>query len=50
MAQSNADIYTKISYISKILYDRPLTLSRSQSSKQKQYVKRKEDGEYRDAA
>lgn len=43
MAQSNADIYTKISYISKIVYDKPLSLSRADSSKQKQYVKRMED-------
>ncbi len=50
MAQSNADIYTKVSYISKIVYDRPLSLKHSDSSRQKQYVKRKEDGEFRDAA
>ena len=50
MAQSNADIYTKISYISKIVYDKPLSLSRSKESKQKQYVKRMEDGEFREAA
>ena len=49
MAQSNADIYTKISYISKIVYDKPLSLSRSKE-KQKQYVKRMEDGEFREAA
>ena len=46
MAKSNADIYTKISYISKIVYDKPLALSHSSSSKQKQYIKRMEDGEY----
>ncbi len=50
MAQENADIYTKISYISKIVYDKPLSLRHSSTSKQRQYVKRKEDGEYRDAA
>ena len=50
MARDNADIYTKISYISKIVYDKPLSLKHSNSSKNKQYVKRKEDGEFRDAA
>lgn len=50
MAQSNADIYTKISYISKIVYDKPLSLRHSNSSKQKQYVKRMEDGDYPKAA
>ena len=49
MAQSNTDIYTKISYINKIVYDKPLSLNHSNSSKQKQYIKRMED-EYRDAA
>ena len=49
MAQSNADIYTKISYISKIVYDKPMSLRHSHS-KQKQYIKRMEDGDYRDAA
>ena len=49
MAQSNADIYTKISYINKIIYDKPLSLNHSNSSKQKQYIKRMED-DYRDAA
>ena len=50
MAQSNADIYTKISYISKIVYDRPLALSRSTTAKHKQYVKRMEDGSNAKAA
>ena len=50
MAQSNADVYTKVSYISKIVYNKPLSLTRSKESKQKQYVKRMEDGEYREAA
>lgn len=49
MAQSNADIYTKISYISRIVYDRPLSLTHSNRSKQKQYVKRMEDGDYKAA-
>lgn len=45
MAKSNADIYTKISYISKIVYDRPLSLRHVHDSRQKQYIKRMEDGE-----
>ena len=43
MAKSNTDIYTKISYINKILYDRPLPLGRMNH---KQLVKKKEEGEY----
>lgn len=50
MAKSNADIYMKISYISKIVYDKPMSLKRSSDSKQRQYIKRIEDGDYRDAA
>ena len=38
MAKKNADIYTKISYINKIMYDKPLTLI--QSERQKQLVKK----------
>lgn len=49
MAQSNADIYTKISYISKVVYDKPLALSQSSRSKQRQYVKKKDEGDYWDA-
>ena len=43
IAKSNTDIYTKISYINKIIYDRPLPLGRMDS---KQLVKRREEGEY----
>ena len=39
MALSNRDIYAKISYINKIIYDRPLTLIQSTKQKQKQLVK-----------
>ena len=46
MAQSNADIYTKISYISKIVFDKPLSLRHSTTNKNKQYVKRKDEFEY----
>ena len=38
MAERNADIYKKISYINKIMYDEPLTLI--QSERQKQLVKK----------
>lgn len=41
MAKDNADIYTKISYINKIMYDKPLTLI--QSEKQKQLVKKQNE-------
>ena len=41
MAKKNADIYTKISYINKIMYDEPLTLI--QSERQKQLVKKKNE-------
>ena len=45
MAKTNTDIYTKLSYISKLLYDKPLTLMHSPSTKQKQLIKRKEERE-----
>ncbi|MBQ9019225.1 MAG: hypothetical protein IJ097_02800 [Bacilli bacterium] len=41
MAKKNADIYTKLSYINKIMYDRPLSLI--QSEKQKQLVKKQNE-------
>lgn len=41
MAKRNADIYRKISYINKIMYDKPLTLI--QSEKQKQLVKKQNE-------
>lgn len=40
MAKSNTEIYTKISYINKIIYDKPLTLIQSKLQKQKQLVKK----------
>ena len=40
-AQRNADIYKKISYINRIMYDKPLTLI--QSEKQKQLVKKQNE-------
>lgn len=41
MAKKNADIYTKLSYINKIMYDRPLSLI--QSERQKQLVKKQNE-------
>lgn len=49
MAKSNTDIYTKISYINKVLYDKPLTFSRS-DDRQKQFVKRIDEGEVKRVA
>ena len=43
MAKSNTDIYTKISYINKVLYDKPLTFSRDEG--QKQFIKKKDESE-----
>lgn len=41
MAQKNAEIYKKISYINKIMYDKPLTLI--QSEHQKQLIKKQNE-------
>ena len=41
MAKKNADIYTKMSYINKIIYDKPLSLI--QSERQKQLIKKKDE-------
>ena len=50
MAKTNTDIYTKISYVNKIIYDKPLTLIRSNSQEQKQFVKKKDEFEYKQTA
>ena len=50
MAKSNADIYTKISYINKIIYDKPLALIQSKTQNQKQLIKKKDEVEYKQAA
>ena len=47
-AKSNTDIYTKISYINKIIYDQPLTIIRA--SQPKQLIKKKEEIDYKRAA
>lgn len=49
-AQSNRDIYSKISYINQIIYKKPLSLIKSSKEKQKQLVKVKEESEYKNVA
>ena len=46
MAKSNTDIYTKISYIHKIIYDKPLTITRAKSTDAKKLVKKKDEVEH----
>lgn len=46
MAKSNTDIYMKISYINKILYNKPLNLIKN-SDNQKQYIKKKDENEFK---
>ena len=50
MAKSNTDIYTRISYIHKVLYDKPLNLIQAKKQVPKRLVKKMEDGEYGKAA
>lgn len=50
MAKSNTAIYTKISYVNKIIYDKPLTLIQSKVKRQKQLVKKKDEVEHQQAA
>lgn len=49
-AKSNAEIYTKLSYVNKILYDRPLGLIKSKNQAQKQLIKKKDEVDYKVAA
>lgn len=49
MAKSNSEIYTRMSYISQIIYGKPLALIQT-PKKSKQYVKKMEDNEYGKAA
>ena len=44
MAKANTDVFMKISFINKILYDKPLTIVHT--NKQKQLVKKKEETDY----
>lgn len=46
MAKSNAEVYTKISYINKVLYDKPLYLIQSKGQKEKSLIKKIDDKEY----
>lgn len=46
IAKSNTDIYTKISYIHKIIYDKPLTLIRAKESDAKKLIKKKDEFDY----
>ncbi len=50
MAKANTDIYTKISYIHKMIYDKPLTLLKTDSFKQKQLIKKKEESDFSNVA
>lgn len=49
MAKSNSEIYTRISYISQIMYGRPLALIHT-PKKSKQYIKKKDETSYAQAA
>lgn len=49
MAKSNTEVYAKISYINKMIYDKPLSLMHT-SPKQKQYIKKMEDMDYAKAS
>ena len=46
MAKSNTEIYTKISYLSKVIYDKPLVLHRGESIKNKTLIKKKDNYDY----
>lgn len=50
MAKSNTEVYTKLSYASKIIYDKPLTLQQDKKQNQKRLIKKKDEGEYRNVA
>ena len=49
MAKSNTEIYTKISYINKVIYDKPLVLRRLGNVGQKTLIKKKVDYDYKAA-
>lgn len=50
IAKSNTEIYTKISYINKIIYDKPLSLIRSKKQEQKQLIKKMDEVESKKVA
>ena len=43
MAKSNTDIYTRINYINKILYDKPLSLIRAKKQDAKKLIKKRNE-------
>ena len=49
MAKTNTDIYTRISYINNIIYDKPLTLIQTEKQA-KQLIKKKDEVDYKQAA
>ena len=49
MAKSNSEIYTRMSYISQIIYGKPLALIQT-PKKSRQFVKKKEEASYAQAA
>jgi len=49
-AKANTDVYTKISYISKLIYDKPLRLAQRSQISQKQLIKKKDEVDYKNAA
>ena len=49
IAKTNTDIYTKISYINNIIYDKPLTLIQTKQEG-RQFIKKKDEVDYKQAA
>ena len=49
MAKSKTEIYTKVSYVNKIIYDKPLVLHRSGNVGQKTLIKKKDNYDYKAA-
>lgn len=49
-ALTNKEVYSKISYINKIIYNEPLTLIKSSNEKQKQLIKVKDESEFKNVA
>ena len=49
MAKSNTEIYTKVSYVNKIIYDKPLVLHRTGNVGQKTLIKKMDNYDYKAA-
>ena len=49
MAKSNTEIYTKIRYVNKVIYDKPLVLHKSGNVGQKTLIKKKDSYDYKAA-